>query len=187
MILAFNFCHAQKDSLQTVVSDSSSKKFSLFNDQKHSPLKATIYSAIIPGLGQAYNRKYWKIPIVYAGFAGLSYSVYYTHYNYQGYKAAYKLYLDGDSTTNGSFKGVTSASQQKTLRDYYRKYLDLSAIGMFVWYGLNLIDAAVDAHLYYFDVSDDLSIEWRPDFNFYYSYNDQAYKPSINLTVKLHL
>ena len=130
--------------------------------KRHSVKKAVLFSAILPGLGQAYNKKYWKIPIVYAGFGGLSYAVYYNATNYQQSRAAYRLAVDLDSTTTGSYKGRTDANSLKLYRDYYRKNLELSGLFMGIWYLLNLVDAAVDAHLFHYDVNDKLSINVRP-------------------------
>lgn len=129
---------------------------------KHSVGKAVLFSAVLPGLGQAYNKKYWKIPIVYAGFGGLSYAVYFNATNYQQARAAYRSQVDKDNTTNLSYNGTSDASSLKEYRDYYRKNLELSGTFMGVWYLLNLIDAAVDAHLFHYDISDKLSMRVQP-------------------------
>jgi hypothetical protein len=130
--------------------------------KRHSPLKASLFSAALPGLGQGYNKKYWKIPIVYAGFAGLGYAVYYTASNFQGYRNAYRLQVDEDPNTIGSYKGVQDAATLKSYRDYFKRNLDISAICMSVWYVLNIVDAAVDAHLFEWNMSDDLSMRVEP-------------------------
>lgn len=130
--------------------------------KKHSPLKAALFSALLPGLGQAYNKRYWKIPIVYAGLGGLGYAVYYTADNFTKSRNAYRLTVDMDSTTTGIYRGVTGASNLKEYRDYYKRYLDLSILFTSLWYTLNIIDAAVDAHLFYWNVNDDLSLNWEP-------------------------
>jgi len=130
--------------------------------KRHSPAKAALYSGVLPGLGQAYNKKYWKIPIVYAGFAGLGYWIGVNVKNYRIYKDAYTIRMDGDSLTVDRFVNEYSSSDIKTLKDYYRKNLDLSIILTAVWYSLNIVDAAVDAHLFEFDVSDNLSMRVKP-------------------------
>jgi hypothetical protein len=73
---------------------------------RHNPLYAALFSMALPGFGQAYNRKYWKIPIVYAGFAGLGYAIYHTGSNFYGYRNAYRLQVDGNPNTYGSYQGV---------------------------------------------------------------------------------
>lgn len=128
----------------------------------HSPKKAAIYSAVLPGLGQAYNRKYWKMPIIYAGFAGLGYAVYFTNNNYQEFRQAYALRLDTIST-NDTYP-LYSTSGLQIARDYWHRYRDLSIVGCLALYALQVIDATVDAHLYKFDekINDKLSFHLEP-------------------------
>lgn len=130
--------------------------------RNHKPSRALWMSAVLPGLGQAYNKKYWKIPIVYAGFAGLGYAVYYTSSNYNQARTAYRAEMDDDPNTHGSYQGISDANTLRTYRDYHRRNLTISGLCMALWYGLNLIDAVVDAHLYSFNVSDNLTMNWSP-------------------------
>ncbi len=141
----------------------------------HSPRKATIYSAVLPGLGQAYNKKYWKIPIIYAGFGTIGYFIGWNNGFYKTYKLAYSdltdddlntdSYLDllppgynlDDPTTFNNFKSGLSKQSE-----YYRRNRDLLIISMIGFYGLNIIDASVDAHLFDFDISEDLTMNWQP-------------------------
>lgn len=131
----------------------------------HSPSRASIMSAILPGAGQAYNKKYWKIPVIYAGFAGLGYLVKTNNDEYKIFKEAYRLRLDGDESTTDEFVSVYADQDLVTLKNFYRRNRDLSIIGIGVLYILNIVDAAVDAHLFYFNVSDDLTMHIRPDYN----------------------
>ncbi len=147
----------------------------------HSPRKAAYLSAVLPGLGQAYNKRYWKIPIIYAGFGGLGYALYYTSSNFQGYRAAYRLQVAKVPNPNASFNGVADASTLKAYRDYYKKYLDISAIGVGVWYLLNIIDATVDAHLMGWNMKNDLSITWNPTVITSPDYTTAATGVSVNL------
>lgn len=130
--------------------------------KRHSPAKAAVFSAVLPGLGQAYNKKYWKIPIVYAGLGGLGFAVYHTASNFNAYRNAYRLQVDENPLTVGQVNGISDASTLKSYRDYYKRYLDISAICTAVWYTLNIVDAAVDAHLFEWNMRDDLSVSWRP-------------------------
>jgi len=140
----------------------------------HSPRKATIYSAVLPGLGQIYNRKYWKVPIVYGGFVTLGYFINFNNELYVKYKQAYSDIIDTDPNTNSFTKlninpalyGPAKITQfTETLRrakDGSRRNRDLVVIGTAVFYALNIIDASVDAHFFNFDISDDLTINWVP-------------------------
>jgi len=126
----------------------------------HSPKKATIMSAILPGLGQIYNKKYWKVPILYGGFATAGYFLNDNLKKIDTYKAAYIAETDGDSNTSNN-TGFTATQLDKII-DQYKSWRDLSYIAFVVIYALNIIDANVDAHLFYFDVSEDISLNWAP-------------------------
>lgn len=127
----------------------------------HSPKRAAIYSAVLPGLGQVYNKKYWKVPIVYAGFGGLGYGFFWNHGYFKDYRDALRLRYDDDPNTNDEFTQYSDADLV-TLKNYYQRYRDLCVIGMVALYTLQVLDATVDAHLYYFDVSDDLTMRLQP-------------------------
>lgn len=141
---------------------------------EHSPRKATIYSAVLPGLGQIYNRKYWKLPIVYGGFATLGYFINFNNERYTLYRQAYSDIIDNDPYTNSHldlkvnpsfFKPENIAQLTENLRrakDGWRRNRDLVVIGTVVFYAVNIIDASVDAHFFNFDISDDLTINWAP-------------------------
>jgi len=117
-----------------------------------SPTKAMLMSAILPGLGQFYNGSYWKIPIIY-GLAG--YFVYELRENDKNYKYYRDLFMQSVQTSGGDYR-------YKRLRDFYRDQRDLFGIYIFVLYLANIVDAYVDAHLYNFDVGDELSIQILP-------------------------
>ena len=134
----------------------------------HSPTKASIMSACLPGLGQIYNGKWWKVPIVYAGLGGLGYLVYSNYYEYRSYLHAYE-FKTGDLP-----EGVTlnqhetelankyADSQLQTYKESYRRDFEFYGILTMAWYGLNILDACVDGHLYSYDISDDLSLSVDP-------------------------
>jgi len=133
----------------------------------HSVKKATLLSAFLPGAGQVYNKKAWKVPIIYAGFAGMAYLIKFNNDNYRKYNDALIARNDGDSTTvDTEFKDKYSDENLATLQDYYRSNRDLSIIVTSLIYVLNIIDAHVDAHLYTFNVNDNLSIKVEPEFQF---------------------
>ncbi len=129
---------------------------------RHSPRKATLLSAVLPGAGQIYNRKYWKAPIVWAGL-GVSYGfIQRNTREYRRYKDAYIAVVDGDPTTIDEFNGRISASQLLDVTNTYRKWRDLSYIAIGAVYVLNIVDASVDAHFVRFDVGRDLSLVVAP-------------------------
>ena len=142
------------------------KSIKLKEPKKHSPKRAVILSALLPGLGQVYNKKYWKLPIIYGGFGGLSYWLYTSTQEYKTYRNALKIRFDDDPNTVDEFDGSVSENNLIELKNYYKRNLDLSVIFMAVLYALNLVDAAVDAHLFNFDVSDDLSMRIQPRVGF---------------------
>lgn len=141
---------------------------------EHSPRKATIYSAVLPGLGQIYNRKYWKVPLIYGGFATFGYFINFNNDLYIKYKRAYSDLIDEDPNTN-SFKElnvnpvyfeddkiVQFTERLKRAKDGSRRNRDLVVISTAVFYAANIIDASVDAHFFNFDIGDDLAINWVP-------------------------
>lgn len=126
----------------------------------HSPRKAGIYSAILPGLGQGYNKKYWKIPIVYAVLGVTTYYMVDNNQQFKYYKKNLIAELDEDPTTIN--ETIYNSSQLDQLQDNYRRWRDLSVIILGLGYVLNIVDANVDGHLYHFDVNDDLSLKIDP-------------------------
>ncbi len=136
---------------------------------KHSPRKATIYAMILPGLGQAYNKKYWKIPIVYAGFGALFYSISFNDKLYKDYRAAYlhSLINDGTEPPVNEYEELYETDFLLQSKNFYRRNRDLSYILTSLWYLLQMVDATVDAHLLTWDVGEDLSLDFQPMFDPY--------------------
>ena len=138
--------------------------------KKYSPKSATIRSAILPGLGQAYNKKYWKIPIVYAALGTTAVIFFYNLKNYRDTKFAYRVKYNmetfgTDSALYASIKDNLKPLSIQSLQFYrnqFRRDIDYSALFFLVFWGLNVVDAAVDAHLKAFDVSPDLGLYIKP-------------------------
>ncbi len=122
------------------------------------PAKAAFYSAILPGLGQAYNKKYWKIPLVYGGIGAGIYYYSLNNTKYHKYRDAYKRRLAG--YTDDEFKYLDD-SRLVTGQRFYQRNRDMSIMVIVGFYILNIIDANIDAHLMQFNVSDNLS--FQPD------------------------
>ncbi len=167
-----------------------SLKISILKQKKVlSPKKASIYAALFPGLGQVYNGKYWKLPIVYGGYAGLIYVLGWNNNNYNDYFDAYKTmskyqtvdqmskadkdYLNSlfnipywNLTINPT-RFETFKTQLKSGKDFYRRSRDMSVIMIAALHVLSIIDASVDANLSDFEINDDLSMHVEPmPFNF---------------------
>lgn len=130
----------------------------------HSPKKAALYSAILPGLGQIYNRKYWKLPIVYGGGIALGYAVNFNQQNFSRFKGEL-IKRQQNLGGNDAELAIYTDSDLNEFQSFYRRYRDLSIAGCLLLYAMNIIDASVDAHLFYFNVNDDLSIRWQPQFD----------------------
>lgn len=139
-----------------------------------SPAKAAFYSGIFPGLGQAYNKKYWKMPLVYGAIGASVYSYVWNNDKYHEFRDVYKRRLAG--YTDDEYRFLNDERLIRAQR-FYQKNRDLSALITGVFYVLNIIDANVDAHLMQFNVDDDLT--FAPQL-----YRDELYnKPNIGFSV----
>jgi len=135
-------------------------------EKTKSPKKAAILSAIIPGAGQIYTKRYWKIPIIYGGLITSAYYINDNNEKYKMYKDAALVSIDNNNS-NQIVNGTTySYSDLKTLKDHYRRNRELSYFSFVGVYILNIVDASVNAHLFSFDVSDDISLDIRPTSTF---------------------
>ena len=121
------------------------------------PKKAGLYSAILPGSGQVYTKKYWKVPIIYAGLITSAYFINDNSIQYKKYQDAAIL----SNKTEENQLGYTY-SQLITLTDHYRRNREISILCFIGTYILNIVDASVSAHLFDYDVSDDLSLHIQP-------------------------
>ncbi|MBK9319504.1 MAG: hypothetical protein IPM91_12245 [Bacteroidetes bacterium] len=129
---------------------------------QHSVRKPTLLSTFLPGAGQVYNKKIWKVPIVYAAFAGMAYLIKFNHDNFRKFDNALLLRYDEDPNTVDEYADIYTEENLRSLSDFYRRNRDLSVIGITLVYVLNIVDAHVDAHLFSFNVDDDLSLQWSP-------------------------
>jgi hypothetical protein len=166
---------AVADSALNVVVDPSSpygldgKK--IFNPD---PTRAVWLSALCPGLGQIYNRRYWKLPIIVGGFMGLGYATSWNNNQFQDYSQAYRDILDSDPNTKSYMNFFPPTTQEadldqtwltsvlKSRKDYYRRNRDLCIIGIVALYLVCMVDAYVDASLAHFDISPNLSMDVQP-------------------------
>jgi hypothetical protein len=148
------------------------------------PMRATMLAVAFPGLGQIYTRKYWKLPLVYGGFAALIYSVQFNSKNYTAYMKAYQDFTDLIPSTDSYLKLIqanpstydpvlyhesynpANAQYYKDgmlrMVDLYKRYRDLSYIGIAGWYLISILDANVDASLFNYDISNNLNLTVMP-------------------------
>jgi len=124
------------------------------------PSKAALYSAVLPGLGQAYNGKYWKMPLVYGAIGVGVYSVVWNNNNYHIFLEAYRIRKSGG--IDDYFNVLKEEKQLISWMDYYRNQRDLSILITVGLYAFNILDAYVDAHLSNFNISNDLSMRVQP-------------------------
>ncbi len=138
------------------------------------PTRAVWLGALFPGLGQIYNRRYWKLPIVVGGFLGLGYATNWNNTMLKDYTRAYSDIMDNDPSSKSYMDFFPSTTKEEDLdktwltnilksrKDYYRRNRDLCIICMVALYLVAMVDAYVDASLAHFDISPDLSVDWAP-------------------------
>src|SRR6185503_1715884 len=152
------------------------------------PKIAARRSALIPGWGQIYNKKYWKLPIVYGGLGICGYVFVDNIKTYKEYKFAFAARIKAQSgipADSADYKKlkdiykVLSPGSIRTARDEFRRYVDYSALIFVLLWGLNVVDATVDAHLKAFDVSPDLSLHFKA------GYSDLAKTNGVSLIMKI--
>lgn len=155
---------------------------------KPDPLRAVWMGVIIPGYGQIYNRSYWKLPIVYGGFMGCAYAISWNNRLYSDYKQAYRDILTDTDGTKTSYIDILPdgytiemmggksnyTNVLKNKQNTYRRYRDLSIVATVLVYALSLIDAYVDAQLFDFDISTDLSMTLEPQLYYDFQNNKSA-------------
>ena len=122
------------------------------------PKRAGMYSAIIPGAGQVYTKKYWKVPIIYPGLITSAYYFKENHDFYDLYKSTYLNRIDGNTSDNLDY----SNTDLITLTEFYRRNREVSALLFTLTYILNIVDASVSAHLFEYDVTEDISLHFQP-------------------------
>lgn len=143
--------------------------------KRHSPRSAAIRSAIFPGLGQIYNKKYWKVPLVYAAVGIPAYAFFYNKKWYNRTKSAARMLAFPPDTSDFRnrvdpklyvfFTTPNATGSLLNYRNEFRRNMDYSILFVLLFWGLNVVDATVDAHLRGFDISDDLGLKIKPTFD----------------------
>jgi len=160
-----NKATAQESKVVPTASDSAK-----ITEKPHSPRKATILAAILPGAGQIYNRKYWKVPIVYAGYATFVYFIVFNTKNYNDFTDAYNFVNTVYPPTPpflfpqppNSLAVEYNSSQLKEGKEYYRHNLEVTYILTGLWYILTVVDATVDAQFFDYDIGSNLTLHIKP-------------------------
>lgn len=160
--------------------------------------RAMWLAIVLPGAGQIYNRKYWKIPIVYGGFVGCIYAMRWNNQMFKDYSQAYMDIMDDDPNTQsynqflhlGAQIDQTNIERYKTLfknrKDRYRRWRDMSFFSLMAVYALSVIDAYVDASLSEFDISNNLSLKVEPTIISNKAYNNPLKNNSLGLSCSLN-
>jgi hypothetical protein len=172
LIFLFIALHFFSNNLSAQIQDSAAANSKRVADsikkKNFEPRKATIRSAMVPGWGQIYNKKYWKVPLVY-GALGVTAGVFF--YNVKNYKALRQAYIYKTDTLPGNdilidpkFKNL-SAGALKSYRNTFRQNIDYSVLFFILFWGLNVVDATVDGHLKQFDVDENLSLKIKPGYS----------------------
>ena len=166
----------EKDSLKTSLTPTLQKKKEKRNwdTWRPNPKRAMWLAIVLPGAGQIYNRKYWKLPLVYGGFVGCIYAMQWNNMMFRDYSKAYQDIMDTDPTTQSYNQflhlgtRITDQNKEqyqsifKSRKDRYRRWRDLSFFCLLGVYALSIVDAYVDASLSEFDISDDLTLRVEP-------------------------
>lgn len=175
LISSPSFSQNQTES-EVVESQGPPKEKPDYSSLPKNPRKATILSAILPGAGQVYNNKAWKVPIIYAGFMTDIYFINFNNKRYQTFRSALFAYDEGDRS---QFPSLNREALVRNV-EFWRQNRDLTIVLLVAIYALNLVDANVDAHLSGFDISDDLSLKIEPNFGSF-----SATGNSMGLSLKL--
>ncbi len=196
LLTGSNLC-AQKDTLilkdtgsiqknkKAVVKKEKTKIFSIDTSKPYNPRVAILRSAILPGWGQFTNKKYWKMPIVYGALGTTAYIFVRNIKQFREANSSYKNAIDGDTSNDKlipePYYSVRSNPDRiKNFRNEVRQNVDYSVLFFIAFWGLNVVDAAVDAHLKTFDVSDNLSLQIKP------GYSPMANTNGISLVLDIH-
>lgn len=150
------------------------------------PRRAAMKSLMLPGLGQIYNKRWWKVPLVYGGFLGIGLVFEFNHRNYQIFlKEAQFRELNPQKTQNPLYAGYTNEGIIQ-IKDAYRRDRDLSVLAGLGFYAITIIDAYVDAKFFRFDISDELALKLQPSVD-QFPVRAAVFSPAVGLKLKLNL
>ncbi|WP_226331970.1 DUF5683 domain-containing protein [Echinicola marina] len=165
--------------IRQIEADTTNQQEIILKKESKNPKKAAWLSAILPGAGQVYNEKPWKVPIIYGGIITNLYFVDFNNRRYQLFKEALIIYRDDDAETENLFPNLNEDGLIRNV-DYWRRNRDATYLIFGAIYALNIVDAIVDAHLSGFDVSDDLTLKVQPSVESLYASGN-----SVGISIKL--
>lgn len=177
LLLFNNTVSAQELPVDSVSSDTLKRAIKI--QPPHSPKKASILSAVLPGAGQIYNRQYWKAPIFWAGLGISAYFIVDNTKEFKGFKQAYVLRSDTLIANDPAAYSKYTLSGLREGTEFYRRRRDLSYASFALFYLLNIVEASVGAHLFYFDVDENVSLNVQP-------YQYQSTQPAYGLRLTLN-
>jgi hypothetical protein len=185
-LLAFNL-QAQEilmDTTQTAKDSALTLSEEIVEDSFHPKdfKRAILWASTLPGAGQAYNEKYWKMPIVYGGLGGITYWLVSGVKDFRCYRSALRALNDADPSNDLGCNGFTSSNALQLKRESSRRQIDYGALLLSLGYALQIMDAAVDARLSHFQVDDNLLLRWNPMV-----LPSPVGTPIVGLSVSLHL
>jgi hypothetical protein len=189
IIFSFNPIQAQVDTTETIALDSAGsvarQDTIILKPQKtHSPRKAVFLSMALPGAGQVYNRKYWKVIPIYGALGSTIFFAIENHRQYNEFWNAFLTRIDTNSNkVPDRFEGIYTESQLISLINQRLNQRDLMIILAVVSYAVQLVDAYVDAHLFTYDISDNLTLEWRPSVQIPTHFNTSSVGVQTKLTL----
>lgn len=179
LLLSFGFqVNAQPDSAASAAGQDTARVLDW--RMRHKPGRAALLSAVVPGAGQIYNRKYWKAPIAWIGLGTCIYFINDNNKQFKRFQNDYLALIDNDPGTVDEYEGRVSPDALRSTADQYLKWRDLSYIFLAGVYILNVVDAAVDGYFVRFDVSDDLSLDLRPSL-------PMASRGALGVSLSVHL
>lgn len=191
LVLLSNILFTQSDSLVEVNDSTIDNSIQVGESESNvnksnryvNPKLATIYSTVLPGLGQLYVKKNWyfKIPIIYAGFGTFAFTINHNSKGYIRYRDEYRLRSNDENYTPSGELAVLNDAAVKNKRDDFRRLRDLNYALVVVWYGFNILDATVSAHFSQFDVGDDLTLKLTPYQNLSF---DNSIESGLSLKLK---
>jgi hypothetical protein len=156
---------ASRDTTKQVIKKNSVPKDSIRLAIEAMPRRAALNSAMLPGLGQIYNKRWWKVPLVYGGFVGIGLVFEFNQRNYKVFLKEAQFRQENPGKTQNPLYSRYSTQGIISIKDSYRRNRDLSVLGGLGFYAVNIIDAYVDAKFFRFDISDDLVMKVSPTIN----------------------
>jgi hypothetical protein len=178
---------SRKDTAKVAVKKTPAIKDSARIEIEAMPRRAALKSAMLPGLGQIYNKRWWKVPLVYGGFVGLGLVFEFNQRNYKIFLKEAQFRQENPGKTENPLFAPYTTEGIISIKDAYRRDRDLSVLAGLGFYAINIIDAYVDAKFFRFDISDELTLRVNPTINQSIPVHASAFSPVVGLRFKIAL